>query len=121
MDSKHHGFMHGWIGVQVQAFSHSHGGRQCTMRNAYILLVALQLLFSRSLSFRIIASCFARPPSSVHTYSYVSTPGLYRLDMGLSLAVASSGSKTAQAYTAIPSFLLGLCVVRSVGNENALM
>ena len=56
MDSCFSGFMHG------------HGGRQCIMRSAFILLVALQLLFSRfvsfRLSFRALYSFFARPPSS---------------------------------------------------------
>ena len=33
-------------------------GRQCTMRSAFILLVALQLLFSRFISFRVIAYFF---------------------------------------------------------------
>ena len=37
-------------------------GRQCTMRSAFILLVALQLLFSRFISFRVIAYFF-RPPT----------------------------------------------------------
>ena len=47
------------------AMAHGRGGRQgrqCTMRSALILFVALQLLFSRFISFRVVV-CFVRPPT----------------------------------------------------------
>ena len=51
------------------------------------VLFALQLLFSRFISFRVIASFFAHPPLLVNLYSNLFSPGLYRIDMGVFLAL----------------------------------
>ena len=64
--------------------------RQGTMRSAYILLFALHLLFSRFVSFRvsfIAIAVFFRLPTPTYIYSYISTPGLYRVDIGVFLAL----------------------------------
>ena len=64
---------------------------QCTTRSVYILLFALQLLFSRSISFgvsfRSIAFFFAHPTLPVYTYSYFFHSRSYRIDMGVFLAL----------------------------------
>ena len=53
-----------------------HGKKQCPKKSVYILLFALQLLFSRFISFRAIASFFRPPtPACIYIYSYVVTPG----------------------------------------------
>ena len=60
-------FMHGYKCSGI-AIANGHGerqGRQRTIRSAFILLVALQLLFSRFISFRVIAYFF-RPPTPGH-------------------------------------------------------
>ena len=69
-----------------------HGRKRCPRKSVYILLFALQLLFSRFVSFRvsfIAIAVFFRPPTPacIYIYSYVSTPGLYRIDMGVFLAL----------------------------------
>ena len=86
-----HGFetpcLHGF-GCSGIAMAHSRGGRQgrqCTMRSASILLVALQLLFSRFISFRVIAYFFP-PAHPLPVYTYI-TPGQYRMNVGVSLAL----------------------------------
>ena len=56
-DSCFGGFMHGYKCSGI-AMAHGHGGRKCTVRNAFILLVALQLLFCRFIPFRVIAHFF---------------------------------------------------------------
>ena len=63
-----------------------HGRKQRPRKSVYILLFALQLLFSQFISFRAIASLF-RPPTPAYLYSYVFTPGPYRIDMGVFFAL----------------------------------
>ena len=57
-----------WLWCTGIAMAHGDGGSQCTMRGAYIPLFALQLLFSRLISFRVLASFF-RPttPACIYT------------------------------------------------------
>ena len=55
--------------------------------------VNVQLLFFRYISFRVIVSLF-RPPTPayiyiyVYVYSYVSTPGLYQVDIAVFSALS---------------------------------
>ena len=51
---------------------HRHGGKQGTMRSAYMQLFALQFLFSRFISFRVVASVF-RPPTQPCLYMHIAT------------------------------------------------
>ena len=72
--------------------AHSHGGDHSGDKGdsvheiAFILLVALELLFSRFISFRVITYFFS-PAYALHiyTYSYISTPDQYRIDVGVFL------------------------------------
>ena len=89
------------------ATARGHGGRQCTMRSAYILRIALPLLFSRFISFRVIASFFARPLSPVSTHGYVSTPSLYQIDIGVLLALGRPEYASCRPLFGLP-FVVGL-------------
>ena len=72
------------------------------MRSAYILPLALQMPSSRFISFKVIASLFAHPPSPVYTYKDVPTPGLYRIDMGIFLALGRPEYASCRPLSGLP-------------------
>ena len=77
IDGFSHGFRHRWIGVEAMTMTHGHGERQYTMKSAYLPLLALQLLFSRFISFRAIASFSSLPP--LHSCMFRTTAELTHL------------------------------------------
>ena len=94
--------MHGWNGVRATwPWQETMHYEECIYTAS--CTASLQLLFSRFICFRIIASFFARPPSPVHIYSYVFTPGLYRIDMGVFLALGAMGPNMPLQATVWPT------------------